>query len=137
LIRSSEQLAATGPGYPFTVQMTLDAHLGMTDAVVRCTACGQLQLLEMVEWPADQAQVRRFRVSLVDAAAWQRFFHDSQRAYCDLERMQAELHALRTHAILTTWYVTLDIDSQALLASGRFADGVVPTEPWRSAHSLS
>ena len=36
--------------YPFQLQLCLDEHLGMTDALVTCTECDKPYLLEMLDW---------------------------------------------------------------------------------------
>lgn len=117
--------------WPFGVAMLLDQQLGLTDALVRCGSCNQMYLMELVAWPEQDPNVRTFRCAMVDDASWARFHHDSQRAYCDLERMQAELHALITGARLTPWLLEADVTAQTMLTWRRAEE--IPTRSWRDA----
>jgi hypothetical protein len=73
--------------------LTLDDHLGFTDALVACRHCGTTYLLEMLDW-LDGDRVMRVSVPPADRA--ERVVHDIGRGSCDLSRAGQEVHHLRT-----------------------------------------
>lgn len=79
--------------WPFDVTLTLDEHLGVTDALVSCRQCGQPYLLEMLDWQADQ---RVMRISVLGRSQAAGVIRDLTRGSCDLGRAAAEVHHLRT-----------------------------------------
>jgi hypothetical protein len=108
------------PGsWPFAVELTLDEHLGPTDALVTCRDCGQSYLLEMLDWRGDQ---RVMRVSVLDAAAAARVIRDLTRGSCDIRRAGAEIHHLQTQSVFSPWLLLID-------ARRGVIDGVVPLSP--------
>ncbi len=79
--------------YPFELQLSLDEHLGMTDALVTCAECDRPYLLELLDWRGDE---RLFRISLPDADRVTQLVHDLSRGSCDISRAGAEVHHLQT-----------------------------------------
>ncbi len=77
---------AAGP-YPFETLLVLDDHLGPTESLIRCTTCGTVYLLEMLDWLAD---LRLFRVRLPEPEAAAGLLRDLQRGSCDLKRAGEE-----------------------------------------------
>lgn len=120
-----------GP-YPFSVELVIDEHMGITDAVVRCSTCGQHYLIECLGAPVTPQ--REFRVLEVDAHAVARYAHDIDREYCDLNRKSAELYALQTHATLTARALTLDVHAKTITSVRQLAaDEDVAMVSWRTA----
>ncbi|MCZ6616754.1 MAG: hypothetical protein O7E57_01375 [Gammaproteobacteria bacterium] len=79
--------------YPFRLQLSLDEHLGMTDALLTCRECDRPYLLEMLDWRGEE---RLFRVYLPNAVRVIQLIRDLSRGSCDISRAGAEVHHLRT-----------------------------------------
>lgn len=105
------------PGaWPLRVRLTLDEHLGFTDALVSCEACGRWYLLEMLDWRGPH---RVMRISGVAADHGAAVVKDLSRGSCDVRRAGAELHHLRTLAVSSPRLLLVD-------AGGPVVEGVVP-----------
>ncbi|MFU8814206.1 MAG: hypothetical protein ACNA7W_02600 [Pseudomonadales bacterium] len=104
--------------WPFQTTLTLDEHLGVTDALVSCRHCGQPYLIEMLDWQGDQ---RLMRVSVLDPALAAGVVRNLTRGSCDLRRAGAEVHQLQTHSTFSPWLLLIR-------ASAPRIDAVVPVE---------
>ena len=120
--------------YPFSVDLVMDDHLGLTDGVVHCRHCQRAYLLEMLDW-ADNERV--YRISPVDAAHAHRLIGDLQRGSCDLQRAGAEVQHLKTANAFAPWLILVDmreprIDCMAsLLADEESSAPSLPGASWR------
>ena len=123
---------ATTGEFPFTIEMVLDGQSGFTDAIVRCRACRQAYLIEMLDWSPPRYERRTFRVSLLNDDVVARYAHNRERASCDLKRAAAEWYAVQTEARLTNASIELDVDD-AMLLSVRVIpqDTDIPMAHWR------
>lgn len=129
-----EHLAAAQPGQtPFVIDIELDDAGGMTDAVVRCSACGASYLIELLSWRGSKLRLRTFRVSTIceaDAAIYRR---DIARGSCDLSRAGAERTALEQQTKLTSCIVELDVDGLRMLRLEDVgADADISVASWRT-----
>ena len=131
--RACEHFLAAVPGpYPFEVEMVLDGHSGLTDAIIRCRACDQAYLIEMLDWSGASFAHRTFRTSLLDADVVNRYAHDRQRTSCDLTRARAEWYAVQTQARLTDLELTLDVSASTLIGVRSLPAGTdIPMSHWR------
>ncbi len=119
-------------GWPFSLVQTLDEHLGLTDALVRCNNCAEYYLLELTQWPTTTTDLRVMRLLSVTAANAERFLANVNRDYCDLQRHQHELAALQVGARLSAWLLTLDVANHRLVATNKYADSApVELVSWR------
>ncbi len=129
-----DHLAAAQPGdTPLVVDVALDDAGGMTDALVRCSACDASYLIELLSWRGPKFGLRTFRLSTVceaDAALYRR---DIARGSCDLNRADAERTALEQQARLSSCIIELDVDGMRML---RFedvgADADISVASWRT-----
>lgn len=112
--------------------MVLDGQSGFTDAIVRCSACGQAYLIEMIDWSGKRFERRTYRTSLIDDAVVARYAHNRQRGSCDLKRAAAEWYAVQTQARLTNLSIVLDVDAQMLIRATQLpVDSDIPMAHWR------
>ncbi len=102
--------------WPLRVRLTLDEHLGFTDALVSCECCERWYLLEMLDW---RGRHRVMRISGVDPGHGATVMKDLSRGSCDVGRAGAELHHLRTLATASHWLLLMD-------AGGPTVEGIVP-----------
>jgi hypothetical protein len=107
--------------WPFQVDLTLDEHQGITDALVSCRACGRPYLIEMLDWQGDQ---RVMRVSVLEPERAAGVLRDLTRGSCDIGRAGAEIHHLQTQSTFSPWLLLIH-------ASRMVIDGVVPRPPER------
>jgi hypothetical protein len=124
--------AASAGAYPFRIDTVLDDQGGITDAIVRCVACGQAYLIELLDWSGAVFERRRFRTSLLDDAVVERFKHNRRRGSCDINRSAAEWFTVQSQARLTDLELTLDTRRTELLTARRLpAHTDVPMAHWR------
>ena len=131
--RACRHLEAALPGaYPFRIDTVLDEQGGITDAIVRCTDCGQAFLIELIDWSGEIRERRRYRTSRIDDAVIERFKHNRGRGSCDVNRSAAEWFAVQSQAQLTDLALTLDTRRGELVSAERLAaDTDVPMGHWR------
>lgn len=118
------------PGaWPFRVRLTLDEHLGFTDALVECRHCGAAYLLEMLDW-LDRDRV--LRVSRPPADRAEGVIADLGRGSCDLNRAGQEVHHLRTSTPLCPVLLLVDWGGPTLVAVVHAPDQErLPGTSWR------
>jgi hypothetical protein len=115
--------------WPFQVELTLDEHLGPTDALVTCRHCGRWYLLEMLDWRGAH---RVMRTTLIDAAAGVGLIHDLTRGSCDIRRAHAHIHHLQANSVFSRWLLL--VDAQRSVIEGVVAvpeDARLPGSSWR------
>jgi len=94
------------PGqWPFRPLLTIDEHLGFTDALVECRECGAIYLLEMLDW---LGQERVMRISVIPRERAQGVIRDLSRGSCDLSRAGHEVHHMQTSNPLSPWLLLVD-----------------------------
>ncbi len=117
--------------------MVLDGQAGLTDAIVRCHACAQAYLIEMLSWAGARFEHRTFRTSLIDDAVAARYAHNRERSSCDLSRAAAEWYAVQTQARLTNLQIVVDVDSMTLIGTTQLPfDADIPMAHWRERIKL-
>ncbi len=119
--------------YPFQLQLCLDEHLGVTDALVTCKECDKPYLLEMLDWRGDE---RLFRVSLPDADQATQLVRDLTRGSCDITRAGAEVHHMQTTTAASRYLLIIDQDSSpsapAIVGIAQKPDDQpLPSASWR------
>ncbi|MEQ8484557.1 MAG: hypothetical protein RIB46_09355 [Pseudomonadales bacterium] len=116
--------------WPWRVELVLDEHLGITDALVRCRTCQRTYLLEMLDW---QGGTRVMRVAGVDPGMADRTVHDLGRGSCDVGRAGAQVHQLRSASVFSRWLLWVDLRQPAILAVVPVPqDPPLPSASWRS-----
>jgi hypothetical protein len=107
------------PGvWPFHIALTLDEHLGVTDALVTCRHCARPYLIEMLDWSGDR---RVMRVSILDPAEAAGVIRDLTRGSCDIRRAGAEVHHLQTRSAFSRWLLMINVTIPVI-------EAVVPVE---------
>jgi len=126
-------LTTTTPvAYPFDVEMVLDEQVGITDAIIRCRACRQAYLIEMLAWSGPHHAQRTYRTSLLDDDVIERYQRDRNRGSCDVNRAGAEWYAVQNEARLTDLELTLDTRTATLLCARRLPAATdIPMAHWR------
>ena len=117
--------------YPFQLQLCLDEHLGMTDALVTCRDCERPYLLEMLDWRDNE---RLFRVSLPHADRATQLVRDLTRGSCDISRAGAEIHHMQTTLPDSMYLIIID---QNYSPSGPAISGIAPKPADRPLPSAS
>ncbi len=128
--RQAPQLCehATVGAWPWRTQLTIDEHLGPTDAVMVCTHCGQRCLLQTIDWAGRE---RAMRVALVDPAEADGVARDLNRGSCDVNRAGAELDYLRSRARAVDVLLCVDAGGPAITARAPVAAAELPPGGWR------
>jgi hypothetical protein len=118
------------PGsWPFQVDLVIDEHLGVTDALMSCRHCGRAYLLEMLDW---RAPFRVMRIAALDPADAGRLVRDLTRGSCDISRAGAEVHHLRTLARFSLWLLLIDSGGPLIAGLAPLpADVRLPGASWR------
>ncbi|MCZ6642398.1 MAG: hypothetical protein O7F71_12540 [Gammaproteobacteria bacterium] len=117
--------------YPFQLQLTLDEHLGFTDALVTCRDCDKAYLLEMLDWRGAE---RLFRVSLPDPERATQLVRDLTRGSCDITRAGSEIHHMQTTLPDSMYLIIID---QNYSPSGPAISGIAPKPADRPLPSAS
>ena len=116
-----------GP-YPFATLLVLDDHLGPTDWLVRCQACGSAYLLEMLDWEGPR-RLYRLRAPAAEAVAG--LVKDLERGSCDLNRAGAEAQHFSLTSERLPNLVLLDLGEGSLVRMIDAGDTQVPGASWR------
>jgi len=126
-------VANAAPGStPLTPVRVLDEVGGIADAIVRCNACQQAYLVELLDWSGPAKQTRRYRVSLVDDALLARFLKNLDRGSCDIKRAPAEQESFASQTRLAPLALTLRADDLSVIAAERVeAEEDIPMSSWR------
>ncbi len=111
------------------VILPIDEHMGFTDALVRCTGCGAVYLLELLD---QVGHYRALRISRVRQQHADALTHSLSRGSCDLNRAGDEIHHLRTSTQLAPWLLLVDWRQPVLQAVVEAPpDRALPTISWR------
>jgi hypothetical protein len=118
----------SGKPWPLIVDLTIDEHLGFTDALTHCRACGRTYLLEMLDW---RGSTRLFRVRSPSAAHAAQLTRDLDRGSCDIQRAQAEVsHLLTSNPFLDT-LLALDLSVPVVRELIAVNPQTLPGASWR------
>ncbi|NJN50679.1 MAG: hypothetical protein HC809_01695 [Gammaproteobacteria bacterium] len=117
--------------------MVLDTANGVTDALVRCAACGASYLLETLNL-GEGATPRRFRLCVVDERIAAGFRHDVARGSCDVSRAGAQRRFIEEQSQLTSLVLELDAGSMTLCSVASVDDDTdIATGSWRDQRRSS
>jgi len=118
------------PGsHPYEVLLVLDDHLGPTEALVRCRACAQSYLIELLDWLGSE---RLFRVAEPDAAATRTLLRDLERGSCDLARAGEEVRHFSLISERLPVLLLLDTDENVIRRRIDVVDAdAIPAASWR------
>lgn len=118
------------PGtYPLAVDLLIDEHLGMTEALVHCRECGAPFLLELLDWRGSE---RLFRVGAPDPTAAAALLKDLARGSCDISRASAEVQQFSLMATRLPVLLLLHMGEPAIVACHPLDDpDDVPGTGWR------
>lgn len=114
-------------GGQLEVVLSLDDYLGIAEALVRCPACHQHYLIELL----DIKETRRaFRLTAIDPAIADQLVRDLTRGSCDAQRAATEVQTVKTlHAQSTFWLVAGNGSFTDLELNN--ANAPLPTCTWR------
>ncbi len=118
----------TAGAYPLEIDLTLDEHLGFTDALTHCRDCGQPYLLELLDW---RDGLRLFRMSMPSPAHAQQLVHNLTRGSCDLRRAGAEVQNLQTASPFQRKLLLIDTAVPAIRGLVDAGTLPLPTASWR------
>jgi len=92
-------------GWPFRVELVIDQALHFTEALVRCEACGEPYLLELLDQRGHDAL---FRISMPGRKASDALIHDLTRGSCDIKRGAAEVDSVKVQSPLLPMLLLVD-----------------------------
>lgn len=108
------------------IQQVLDAQLYWTDALLRCQACGQYLLGELIDMQAGE---RLYRLTAVSQAGAQAVLRSIETGSCDLQRAQTELDYLDNTGQLCDEVLLVEGDQQQTCT---WPSGLsLPSASWR------
>jgi hypothetical protein len=117
------------PGrYPFATVLVLDDHLGPTDWLVRCSSCGSVHLLEMLDWDGPR-RLYRMRAPAPEAVAG--LLKDLERGSCDLNRAGAEAQHFSLTSERLPHLVLLDLRASTVVEMIDVTGSQIPGASWR------
>ena len=104
-------------GAVLDVAFELDAHNGVTDAILRCRGCGQYGLLGLLDWASPKLTCRVYAVAELSAEPVAVFLRNMRSEFCDLTRKSAEHAALCATAEPANVVIAAEVPALAVLAS--------------------
>jgi len=116
---------------PIEIDSILDWYDGAITAVVRCSQCSTIGLIEMVDW-SRRLNVRIYALSGLESGSLRTYEHNVARGSCDLARRRLEEEALLASTGPPERLLALDVRSNSVVAAAPWpSDLTFPVEPWR------